>query len=100
MSRRHIVVPGRGDPCPRCGRATEIREHKQITARELRRPFYYARWFYCVNARCRTTVIVADRYRVFNVESVVRLAPEQLSLATLVEPRELVTAASSAEVPW
>jgi hypothetical protein len=65
---RHLVVPGRGDPCPRCGRATEIREHKSISARELRRPFYYSRWFYCVNPRCRTTVILSERYRVLNVE--------------------------------
>jgi hypothetical protein len=98
------VVPGSGDPCPRCGKATQIREHKSITDRELRQPFYYSRWFYCRNPRCRTTTIVPDRYRVFNVEPEVqhRLGQiaEQLSLAPLVEPRDLVTAASSAEVPW
>ena len=84
---RHLVVPGRGDPCPRCGRATEIRQHRCISARELRRPFYYARWFYCRNQRCRTTVIVPDRYRV---------VPEQLSPPV----EDSVTAASSAGVPW
>jgi hypothetical protein len=99
MSRRHLVIPGRGDPCPRCGKATQIREHRAITDRELRRPFYYRRWFYCRNPRCRTTVIVHDRYRVFNVEP--EQIAEQLNLAPVFEePIDLVTAASSAEVPW
>jgi hypothetical protein len=92
MSRRHLVVPGWGDPCPRCGRATEIRQHRCISARELRRPFYHARWFYCLNPRCRTTVIVPDRFRVLKPEAQKQLSP-------LVD-KDLVTAASSAEVPW
>jgi hypothetical protein len=95
MSRRHLVVPGRGDPCPRCGRATEIRQHTCIGARELRRAFYYARWFYCVNPRCRTTVIVPDRYRVLKPE----VQHWQKQLSPLLD-KDLVTAASSAEVPW
>jgi hypothetical protein len=102
MSRRHIVIPGKGDPCPRCGQATEIREHKCIGARELRRPWYYARWFYCVNPRCRTTVIVVDRYKVFNVKP-----PVQHRLAQIAEQLDLPTcgwfttnSSSSAEVPW
>ena len=89
--RRHVVVPGRGDPCPRCGRATEIRQHTCIGARELRRPFYYARWFYCVNPRCRTTVIVPDRYRV-----VARASKTNRPACG----QDLVTATSSAGVPW
>ena len=104
MSRRQLVVPGRGDPCPRCGKATQIREHRAITERELRRPFYYARWFFCVNPRCRTTVILSDRYRVLNVgpevqHRMARIA-EQLNLAPLLDRDLAVTAASSAEVPW
>ena len=87
MSRRHLVIPGSGDPCPRCGRATEIREHRAITNRELRRPFYYARWFYCRNRRCRTTTIVPDRYRVLNVGPRCNTA-------------SMVVTASSSDVPW
>jgi hypothetical protein len=90
---RHLVIPGRGDSCPRCGKATQIREHRAITDRELRRPFYYERWFYCRNPRCRTTTIVPDRFRVINVGPEVqhRLAQiaEQLSLSPFVEPRDL-----------
>lgn len=57
-----------GDPCPRCGRKTQIREHKKITARELRQPFYYSRWFKCLNHNCRTTLIMPERFRVYPVD--------------------------------
>ena len=60
------IVGSSGDPCPRCGRATEIREHRYITAKELRRPFYYSRWFFCRNPRCKTSTIVLPEYRVSN----------------------------------
>jgi hypothetical protein len=62
----NVIVGSSGDPCPRCGRATEIREHRYITAKELRRPFYYSRWFFCRNPRCKTSTIVLPEYRVFN----------------------------------
>jgi hypothetical protein len=53
-NRRNIrIVPGDGDPCPRCGRPTEIREHVSITERELGRPFYYSQRFNCTNKQCR-----------------------------------------------
>jgi hypothetical protein len=64
--KRHVVIAGEGDPCPRCGQPTEIREHACISNSELRRPFYYRRWFMCRNPDCRTTTIVPAQYRVFN----------------------------------
>ena len=63
---KHIVIGHDGEACPRCGRPTEIREHKSITVRELARPFYYSRWFYCVDNRCRTKLIMRPEFRVFN----------------------------------
>ena len=64
--KRSRVVPGeRGDPCPRCGRATEVREHVEVTPKHRRQPWYYSRWFYCTNPKCKTTMIMPDRYRVF-----------------------------------
>lgn len=81
----HLVLGSSGDPCPRCGRATQIREHRYITDKELRRPYYYQRWFCCRNPGCKTTLIMPPRYRVFNVapETERRLAQisEQLGLA-------------------
>jgi len=58
------TVPGQGDPCPRCGMPTEIREHDGLRDKHLRQPFYYTRWFYCTNKQCKTTMIMPDRYKV------------------------------------
>jgi hypothetical protein len=66
--KRHRVLPERGDPCPRCGRATETHEHIEVTAKHLRQAYYYRRWFRCTNPDCRTTLIMPDRYRVFRWE--------------------------------
>jgi hypothetical protein len=64
--KRTRVIPGeRGDPCPRCGRSTEVREHVEITPKHLLQPWYYSRWFYCTNPKCKTTMIMPDLYRVF-----------------------------------
>lgn len=62
--KKYKVIPGDGDPCPRCKRPTEIREHAFITSKHLSQPYYYSRWFNCTNRRCRTTVIMPDRFRV------------------------------------
>jgi hypothetical protein len=32
----------------------------------LGRPFYYSRWFNCINPDCRTTLIMPERFKVFN----------------------------------
>lgn len=63
--QRHVVVGENGDPCPRCGKPTEIRTHPEITEKHLRQPFYYSRWFYCLNPDCRTKQIMPDRYMVW-----------------------------------
>lgn len=63
--RRHNVISGHGDPCPRCGQPTEIREHITINEKHLNQPFYYSRWFCCMNNRCRTTLIMPPRFIVW-----------------------------------
>jgi hypothetical protein len=63
--RSVVVVPGAGPPCPRCGRATDVRSHRRVGARELRRPFYYAQWYYCMNRKCRATTIMPEEFKVF-----------------------------------
>jgi len=59
------IVGNDGDPCPRCGQPTQVRQHKTIRSRELRGPFYYSKWFYCVNRDCQTNTIVPPRFRVW-----------------------------------
>jgi hypothetical protein len=68
------VVPGRGDPCPRCCQPTEIREHPEITEKHLRQPYYYSRWFFCKNPRCKVTTYMHDRYRVYSDQVVAKEA--------------------------
>ena len=63
--KRFSVIGNDGDPCPRCGEPTQIREHGELRERHRRQPFYYSRWFYCTNERCITTVIHSSRYVVW-----------------------------------
>lgn len=63
---KHVVVGDNGDPCPRCGQPTQVREHKAITECELRRPFYYSRWFYCTNRKCKTSLVMPAKFQVWN----------------------------------
>lgn len=60
--KSYVVIPGDGDPCPRCGRPTQIREHKEILQRHRNQPFYYSRWFNCMFSDCRTTLVMPDRF--------------------------------------
>ena len=64
--KRSVVVEGDGDPCPRCGQPTQLREHVEVTAKHLAQPFYYRRWFNCTNRNCRTKLIMPNRYVVWN----------------------------------
>jgi hypothetical protein len=61
-----IVIPGDGDPCPRCGMPMEIREHNGVGDKQLRQPFYYARWFCCMNRSCKTTLVTPEKYKLMN----------------------------------
>lgn len=67
MKSKCKIVPGAGDFCPRCKLATQIREHKAITQKHLKQPFYYSRWFNCTNPECKTTLIMPDQYRVYPI---------------------------------
>jgi len=64
-TKQHRVVGHDGDPCHRCGQPTEVREHIEITAKHRNQPFYYSRWFYCVNDACQTKQIMPDRFRIW-----------------------------------
>jgi hypothetical protein len=92
---RHITLGTNGVCCPRCGRATEIREHKGITPKQLRKVFYYRRWYFCVNPPCRTSTIVLPVDRVFNVE------PEtERRVTAITEQLGLALEHSSEAPPW
>jgi hypothetical protein len=64
---KYVLLAGMvGDPCPRCGGITEVHQHAEVTERHLtKQPYYYSRWFACMNPRCKTTLIMPERYRVY-----------------------------------
>src|SRR5215472_5138311 len=59
-----IIIPGDGDPCPRCGNPMQIREYADLNEEQDRRSFFYTRWFCCVNKDCKTTLVMPARYKV------------------------------------
>jgi hypothetical protein len=58
-----IVIPGDGDPCPRCGNPMQIREYDGVGEKLPNRPFF-TRWFCCMNKTCKTTLVMPARYKV------------------------------------
>jgi hypothetical protein len=56
---------GVGPPCRRCGELTAVMTHATITAKMLAQPYYYAKWYRCENAACKTTLIMPEEHRVF-----------------------------------
>jgi hypothetical protein len=64
--KRTLVRGYDGPPCPQCGCATQVREHDRIRRRHLRQPYYYTRWYCCVNHHCATTLIMPEAHKVWN----------------------------------
>jgi hypothetical protein len=96
-NRNTIVVGNDGPPCHRCGCATEIREHKVIGPKELRRPFYYSRWYNCANRACRTNLIMPDQFRVFPESEVPQPSESERRLEAI---QQQLTPPGEACRPW
>jgi hypothetical protein len=65
----YVVLGNDGEPCPTCGRSTEIREHAAITQKQLRQQCYYSRWFVCTNPMCHGKRILPERYVIWNART-------------------------------
>jgi rRNA maturation protein Nop10 len=103
MSRKkskYIVIPGKGDPCPRCGRPTQIREHAAITDKYLAQPFYYSRWFNCVHDDCKTTLIMPPRYVVVNEHQKAKEVAEAAETGKVVWGDSWDDSNTSGPPPW
>jgi hypothetical protein len=57
-----IVISRDGPACPRCGRPMQIREHRRIGPKQLRR------WFCCMHRDCKTTIVHREEYKVVNTK--------------------------------
>jgi hypothetical protein len=72
-----VLMDGTGDPCPRCGQPMRIFEHREISDRQRKSPFYYARWHRCLSDSCKTTVVMRDEDRIWNIDGEDRTNLEQ-----------------------
>jgi hypothetical protein len=62
----YIIIGTNGPCCPRCGRPTEIRTHRDVGTKQLRKPYYYSRWLYCTDRDCKTTTYMQEKFKVWN----------------------------------
>lgn len=51
ITDKDSVEAGRINPCPKCNTLMEYREHKEITAKQLDKVYYYKWWNYC--SKCK-----------------------------------------------
>jgi prophage regulatory protein len=65
-TKHYVVVSADGPPCPLCGAAMEVREHDRITDKHLRQPFYYRRWYRCMQINCATKLVMPEEHKVWN----------------------------------
>ena len=62
--KKCVVIPGEGDPCPRCGKPMQIREYAGPNKKQEGRASFYTRWFCCMNKSCKTSLVMPVRYKV------------------------------------
>lgn len=77
--RRHVVIGHDGIPCPRCDRPTQVRVHREVTAKHRRQPYYFERWYYCMNPSCETRQIMRDEFMVLNGPEAADAGPRALA---------------------
>jgi hypothetical protein len=44
----------------------QIREYSNLIDKHSHRPYFYMRWFCCMNKNCRTTLVMPERYKIMN----------------------------------
>ena len=59
-----------GPPYSRCGSPSQMREHDRIGHKQLCKPFYYTKWFFCIAVDCHTKAFYAtnDEFKVWNID--------------------------------
>jgi hypothetical protein len=66
MAKKYRVIEPDGTTCPRCDSVAETRVHAAITEKQLKQPFYYKRWYVCLNEHCKTNIFMLDDWKVKN----------------------------------
>ena len=60
------VVNETGVPCIKCGKPTQTREHLFMREKHYKQPYYYSKWFNCINKDCNSTLFMREEDRVWN----------------------------------
>lgn len=60
------VLAEKGPPCPRCKQLLQIRKHSSLTEKQKKQPYYYSRWYNCLNPECRTSLVMPKEFIVYN----------------------------------
>lgn len=63
---QHRTTDEVGKPCIKCGTLTQVREHTHLTDKHLRQPYYFSKWYCCINPNCKTTIFMDEKYKVWN----------------------------------
>jgi hypothetical protein len=87
-----------GDPCPRCGVPMQVRKHHTIGEKQLRQPFYYSQWFCCRNPKCKTTMVMPERFKVMTPVVWGDSWPDEKSVSTanrLLQPDDLAVSSAN-----
>jgi hypothetical protein len=53
-------------PCPRCAWPMQVREHREVTERHRRQPYYYSKWYCCMQRNCVTTLVMPEEFKIWN----------------------------------
>lgn len=61
-----VIANAETENCKRCGHPMQVRMHERITDRELKKSYYFTRWFYCTTPGCDADIIHQERFKVIN----------------------------------
>lgn len=50
-NKNHVDIVCKVNECPKCKNTMETRKHKNISAKQLKQPFYFSQWDYCTNCK-------------------------------------------------
>lgn len=50
--RNSVEVIGYDKQCPKCNQKLQVRTHKYLTEKQKRAPFFYEKWYACINHDC------------------------------------------------
>lgn len=76
--KKKYEVLGEGEPCPKCDKPMQRREHKNILDKQRNAPYYFREWDYCCDCKHLQHY---DHCKVFNKNKAAKLYNHKRELA-------------------